>query len=107
MSDKIIGPNPCHSCGGEYGEHTSDCQASGLVYLRDHSFYANSHGGSAGRYHFMGEDLASACGLARMLDDGHPSEAASIPEVLRCRAKGCREKWPMPPSAYALSRPLL
>lgn len=22
----IIGPNPCHSCGGEYGQHTSDCQ---------------------------------------------------------------------------------
>lgn len=27
MSEEIlIGPNPCHSCGGEYGEHDMDCR---------------------------------------------------------------------------------
>lgn len=26
MSDeKIIGPNPCHICGGEYGQHNAPC----------------------------------------------------------------------------------
>lgn len=30
MSEEIIGPNPCQ-CGGEYGEHASDCQAGRRV----------------------------------------------------------------------------
>ena len=25
MSNFLIGPNPCHECGGEYGEHCRPC----------------------------------------------------------------------------------
>lgn len=25
MDDTIIGPNPCYSCGGDYGRHSKDC----------------------------------------------------------------------------------
>lgn len=32
MSTEIpIGPNPCQLCGGEYGEHTKDCEARRAV----------------------------------------------------------------------------
>jgi len=32
MSDQLIGPNPCWSCGGEYGEHYEGCE----TLLRQH-----------------------------------------------------------------------
>ncbi len=66
------------------------------VYLRDVSWYACGRGGSAGRYHFEGKDLASACGKARIIDIDHPHDATLVPVVLRCRARGCRERWPTP-----------
>lgn len=31
--DSPIGPNPCHICGGEYGEHASDCRAQKRIDL--------------------------------------------------------------------------
>jgi hypothetical protein len=68
-------------------------QGAPQVFQRDHSFYMNSHGGSAGRYHFAGKDGASACGRARILDDANPHDPSKIPVILRCRARGCAEKW--------------
>jgi len=65
-----------------------------LVYPRDHSFYAHSHGGSASRFHFKGKNWASACGRSRLLDDTGGMTPESVPTVLRCRARGCAEKWP-------------
>ena len=67
---------------------------SARVYRRDVSWFPNGLGGSANRYHFMGRDLASACGRAMMLDDTRSYGAGTIPTELRCRAKGCAEKWP-------------
>lgn len=67
------------------------------VYLRDVSWYSSGRGGSAGRYHFLGRDLASKCGRARMLDVDDPNDAdyiASSFPSLKCKAKGCRELWP-------------
>ncbi len=64
------------------------------VHQRDHSFYARSHGGSAGKYHFMGRDLASRCGHAQLLLTSESQRAADVDERLRCRARGRRELWP-------------
>lgn len=63
------------------------------VYQRDHSFYASSHGGSAGKFHFLGERDASKCGKARLLDTSSPHDADCIPVILRCKAAGCKERW--------------
>lgn len=63
------------------------------VYRRDVSWYTCGRGGSASRYHFEGVDLASACGRARMLDIDHPNDAVHVPSILRCQARGCKEKW--------------
>jgi hypothetical protein len=67
---------------------------SASVYPRDHSFYMHSHGGSASKFHFLGKDLASKCGKARMLDTDARHDAARCPTVLRCKANGCKELWP-------------
>ena len=86
-----------------------------FVYQRDHSFYARSRGGNASRYHFLGNDLASACGKVRMLNTDHPARIEQIPTSLRCRAKGCVEHWQrtirvtdgkQPPLTLNLSRSL-
>lgn len=63
------------------------------VYQRDASWNRSGRGGSGGRYHFEGHDCASACGMARLLDLDHPKDAESVPELLRCRANGCRQRW--------------
>ncbi len=63
------------------------------VYQRDASWYTSGRGGSGSRYHFLGYDLASACGKARMVDIDHPKDAQSVPSILRCRAAGCRHQW--------------
>lgn len=63
------------------------------VYRRDASWHVCGHGGSASRYHFEGEDCASACGRARLLELDHPHDPKDVPFILRCRAKGCRERW--------------
>lgn len=71
------------------------------VYRRDASWYTCGRGGSASRFHFEGKDCASACGKARMLDLDNPHDARSVEPILRCKARGCREKWP----ALETSRP--
>lgn len=67
---------------------------SAVVYQRDHSWYARSHGGAASRFHFLGEDLASKCGRVRMLNTDDGRDVDQVPVELRCRAKGCRDLWP-------------
>jgi hypothetical protein len=62
------------------------------VYQRDHSFYAGRPG-RGGKYHFLGRDLASKCGRARMLQLEDPMPARAVPTVLRCKARGCCELW--------------
>jgi len=62
-----------------------------VVYQRDNSWYS-SHG-RGGCWHFLGRDLASACGRARMLDIDNPRDQNDVPVQCCCRAKGCVEKW--------------
>lgn len=63
------------------------------VYQRDVSWYACGKGGSASRYHFEGHDLASACGKTRVLDVDNPRDPQRVDPILRCRARGCKERW--------------
>jgi hypothetical protein len=56
-----------------------------LAYQRDHSWYIGSHGGSGGKYHLMGNDLASKCRNSRMLDDSNGVVAGDLPTELLCR----------------------
>lgn len=62
------------------------------VYQRDNSFYSTH--GRGGRWHFMGDDLRSACGTVRMLNVDQPRDAGDVPLACRCRANGCAQKWP-------------
>lgn len=62
------------------------------VYPRDNSFY-RTHGWAC-KFHFLGNDLASKCGRARVLDTNSPHDALSVPMVLKCKARGCKELWP-------------
>lgn len=65
------------------------------AYQRDHSFYARSHGGSASKYHAMGDDMRSRCGRVRMLNPDEPRRISDVPAILRCKVcwshkcKGC------------------
>ena len=61
------------------------------AYRRDNSFYG--HHGYGSKFHFLGLDLASKCGAARMLNIDGPVEASTVPQSLRCQANGCRELW--------------
>ena len=61
------------------------------VFQRDNSFYG--HHGKGGKFHFLGVDLASTCGKARMLLTDSPMDQNNVPAILRCKAKGCKEKW--------------
>lgn len=61
------------------------------VYQRDNSWWCSR--GRGGRYHFLGNDLASRCGRARMLDTDNGVESSDVPQILRCQARGCKEHW--------------
>ena len=69
-------------------------QAVLRVYQRDNSFY-RSHGWG-GKWHFLGVDLRSKCGRARMLNTDAGLDATEVPATSRCNRKGCRERWPGP-----------
>ena len=59
---------------------------------RDASWLSNPDTRTPKRGHILRADGRAACGLVAMMCDAEPAEA--IPECLRCRRPGCRERWP-------------
>lgn len=45
------------------------------------------------RAHVLRADDSAACGLVAVMGD--PGAAVDVPELLRCRRPGCRERWPV------------
>lgn len=43
--------------------------------------------------HMLRTDGTPSCGLHAMMGD--PEPAAKVEVVLRCKRRGCRERWPM------------
>lgn len=80
---------------GVPGEATGEVRAA----WRDASWYRKP--GRPGRYHVVAEDGGSACrGFPLVLEtpglpvrDGTKA-AAEVEEHMRCRANGCKERWP-------------
>jgi hypothetical protein len=72
--------------GGVSRKHTQ-------VFPRDASFNPTGRGGSASKYHWEGEDCASRCGRARILRSDAGLSPSHVPEILRCKARGCAESW--------------
>jgi len=62
-----------------------DKDSAAIGYQRDHSWYMRSHGGSASKYHAMGDDLRSRCGRVRMLNTDAPRQIGEVPSILRCK----------------------
>lgn len=61
--------------------------------MRDASWYSNP--GRAGRYHVIDPKThASCCGTCRLDNESTRIELTAVVPVLRCRRKGCAEKWP-------------
>lgn len=66
---------------------------------RDASWYKKP--GTAYRYHVVGDDSGSACsGMPLILESvsipvrDQTVPAESVAEHLRCKRRGCRERWP-------------
>ncbi|MEW9530578.1 hypothetical protein [Microbispora sp. NPDC049125] len=60
---------------------------------RDASWYDRPNVWSPKKVHVWGEDMMSACGRS-ILTDTLLMRLEEVPEHRRCRASGCREKWP-------------
>jgi len=80
---------------GVPGEDTGEVRAAS----RDASFFNSP--GTARKVHFVAGDGGSACrGMPLVLESVSlpvrdlTMSAAEVPDHIRCRAKGCRERWP-------------
>lgn len=62
---------------------------------RDASWWPRPDTRTVKRGHVLREDGRAACGLVAAMCD--PESAEDIPEALRCRRAGCRERWPASP----------
>lgn len=59
---------------------------------RDASWLSHPDTRTPKRGHILLDDGRAACGLVAMMCDAEPAEG--IPECLRCRRPGCRDRWP-------------
>lgn len=81
---------------------TEQQQADPLVYQRDASVYVTPNVSPAlvKVLHWPGERQwrgwqVSACGRS-VLDSDSPWRASEVPDGLRCRGSGCRQRWQVP-----------
>jgi hypothetical protein len=60
--------------------------------FRDASFWRKPDTRFAKMAHILRTDGTPSCGLHAMMGD--PEPAARVQVVLRCKRRGCRERWP-------------
>lgn len=63
-----------------------------LAAYRDASWLNRPDTRTPKRGHVLRANGQAACGLVAMMGDPEPAEG--VPELLRCKRPGCRDKWP-------------
>ena len=68
-------------------------EAVAQAAYRDASWFNNPDTRTPKRGHILRADGRPACGLVAVMCDPEPADC--IPEILRCKRPGCRQRWPI------------